>query len=75
MNKRYTIRLSKKETDIIFEGLFNPKIIRFAKITCVGAFLNYPDNWTMWQLPQELHNKDLEILNFDKNKIVIYSQN
>jgi glutathione peroxidase-family protein len=70
-NKIYEINIDKSDSKIINDYLFEPKIVKFVNSTSICCYLNFPYNWTCWILPKKLHNKDIEIISFNKNKIVI----
>jgi hypothetical protein len=69
----YIIKLTKKETEIINEHTFNPKIhFSFVENIAVHAFLNFPYNYQTWSIPKKFKKyKVCKIKEFDNTKIVL----
>jgi hypothetical protein len=68
---QHIINISKSDSLLINEFLFNPSITKYVNVIYIHSFLNFPYNWTSWKLPKNLLKKDCNISFFDKTKIVV----
>ena len=67
----YKIKINKSDSELINTFLFSPKIYRFTNTVSVCGFLNFPLNWSNWELPKKLHKKNLEIISFTTTEIIV----